>query len=112
MKGRVLSSLRTRQKRPIVYIHQSSLYTPQSHFPFPPYNTMTQLQLDDSNGVSNSTSVHKSIGTQKSAVLHRHLRRDFLSVERGEGNYLILEDGRKIFDASGGAAVACLGVCS
>ncbi|KAK2614309.1 hypothetical protein N8I77_001150 [Diaporthe amygdali] len=70
---------------------------------------MTQLQLDDSNGVSNPISVHKSIGAQKSAVLHRHLRRDFLSVERGEGNYLILEDGQKIFDASGGAAVACLG---
>jgi len=26
-----------------------------------------------------------------------------------KGNYLILDDGRKVFDACGGAAVACLG---
>jgi adenosylmethionine-8-amino-7-oxononanoate aminotransferase len=44
-----------------------------------------------------------------SAVLHRHLNHDFLSLVRGEGSHLILEDGRRIFDASGGAAVACLG---
>lgn len=27
----------------------------------------------------------------------------------GKGNYLYCNDGRKIFDASGGAAVSCLG---
>lgn len=46
----------------------------------------------------------------RSAVLHRHLHHKFLSLARGEGHYLVLDDGRRIFDASGGAAVACVGV--
>ncbi|EPE08346.1 aminotransferase class III [Ophiostoma piceae UAMH 11346] len=45
----------------------------------------------------------------KSAVLHRQLRSDFPSIHHGEGSYLVLGDGRRILDASGGAAVACLG---
>ncbi|KAK3944803.1 pyridoxal phosphate-dependent transferase [Diplogelasinospora grovesii] len=45
----------------------------------------------------------------KSAVFHRHLNRDFLPLAKSEGNYLILEDGREVFDASGGAAVGCIG---
>ncbi|KAI1503077.1 exocyst complex protein exo70 [Biscogniauxia marginata] len=45
----------------------------------------------------------------ESAVLHRSLRRKFPHIESGSGNYLLLEDGRRIFDASGGAAVACIG---
>lgn len=44
-----------------------------------------------------------------SAVLHRHLSEDFLVLSKSEGNYLILEDGRRVFDASGGAAVSCIG---
>ena len=72
---------------------------------------MTQLQLDNSNGAVEPGSVAKLNGVPKSAVLHRHLRHEFLSVERGEGHHLILEDGRRIFDASGGAAVACVGGC-
>jgi 4-aminobutyrate aminotransferase-like enzyme len=44
-----------------------------------------------------------------SSALHRHLRHNFLLIAKGEGNYLILEDGRRIFDGSGGAAVACIG---
>ncbi|KAI1426889.1 pyridoxal phosphate-dependent transferase [Xylaria sp. FL1777] len=47
--------------------------------------------------------------TATSAVLHRTLRREFPRIIGGEGNYVILEDGRRIFDASGGAAVACIG---
>lgn len=45
----------------------------------------------------------------KSAVLHRHLACEFLPLERGQGNHLVLADGREIFDGSGGAAVGCLG---
>ncbi|KAI0600940.1 exocyst complex protein exo70 [Biscogniauxia sp. FL1348] len=45
----------------------------------------------------------------KSAVLHRTLHREFPRIKSGSGHYLLLEDGRKIFDASGGAAVACIG---
>lgn len=47
---------------------------------------------------------------QESAVLHRDLNLELLELARGEGNHLILSDGRRIFDASGGAAVACVGV--
>ncbi|EGS21550.1 aminotransferase-like protein [Thermochaetoides thermophila DSM 1495] len=46
---------------------------------------------------------------KESAVLQRDLSYDFALLARGEGNYLVLEDGRKIFDGSGGAAVGCLG---
>ena len=45
----------------------------------------------------------------RSAVLQRQLHALFDMVEHAEGNYLTLKDGRKIFDASGGAAVSCLG---
>ncbi|CRK33461.1 hypothetical protein BN1708_001139, partial [Verticillium longisporum] len=45
----------------------------------------------------------------KSAVLHRDLRHQFLQLASCEGHYCSLTDGRKIFDSSGDAAVACLG---
>ncbi|KAF2968228.1 hypothetical protein GQX73_g5299 [Xylaria multiplex] len=44
-----------------------------------------------------------------SAVLYRSLNINFPQIIGGEGNYVILEDGRRILDASGGAAVACIG---
>ncbi|QIW96160.1 hypothetical protein AMS68_001678 [Peltaster fructicola] len=45
----------------------------------------------------------------KSAVLHRSLHEMPLMIERAEGNFIYLSEGRKILDATGGAAVACLG---
>ncbi|KAI1326236.1 exocyst complex protein exo70 [Xylariaceae sp. FL0255] len=47
--------------------------------------------------------------TVESAVLHRSLKTNLPRLVGGKGNCLELEDGRKIFDASGGAAVACIG---
>jgi adenosylmethionine-8-amino-7-oxononanoate aminotransferase len=44
-----------------------------------------------------------------SAVLHRNLNRTPPTVLRGEGCYLIDAKGRRYLDASGGAAVSCLG---
>ncbi|KAI1809859.1 exocyst complex protein exo70 [Poronia punctata] len=44
-----------------------------------------------------------------SAVLHRSLKDQFPRIVGGQGNYIILDDGRRIFDASGGAAVSCIG---
>ncbi|KAK7756736.1 hypothetical protein SLS62_001179 [Diatrype stigma] len=44
-----------------------------------------------------------------SAVLHRNLHEEFPRVVRGQGSYLVLDDGRRILDASGGAAVSCIG---
>jgi 4-aminobutyrate aminotransferase-like enzyme len=45
----------------------------------------------------------------ESAVLHRHLGRSFPKIAFAKGCYLFLDDGRKIFDGSGGASVACIG---
>jgi len=45
----------------------------------------------------------------KSRVLHRSLRETPPRAVGGEGVWLIGEDGRRILDASGGAAVSCLG---
>lgn len=44
-----------------------------------------------------------------SAVLHRRLDATPRTAVRGEGAYLIDRDGRRYLDASGGAAVSCLG---
>src|SRR3954447_20809731 len=46
---------------------------------------------------------------QASRVLHRSLRETPPRAVGGEGVWLIAEDGRRILDASGGAAVSCLG---
>ena len=47
------------------------------------------------NGIANETTT--------SAVLHRDLRHKFLPVAKAEGSYLILDNGRKVFDSSGGS---------
>jgi adenosylmethionine-8-amino-7-oxononanoate aminotransferase len=44
-----------------------------------------------------------------SAIFHRDLRREPRTAVRGEGVYLWDADGRRYIDASGGAAVSCLG---
>src|SRR5947208_6566288 len=44
-----------------------------------------------------------------SRVLHRSLRETPPKAIGGDGVWLIAEDGRRILDASGGAAVSCLG---
>src|SRR3954462_11745795 len=49
------------------------------------------------------------MASQKSRVLHRSLRETPPKAVGGEGIWLIAEDGRRILDASGGAAVSCLG---
>ncbi|WP_136248973.1 aspartate aminotransferase family protein [Halomonas borealis] len=44
-----------------------------------------------------------------SHVFHRHLKQHYPTAVRGEGPYLIDAEGRRYLDASGGAAVSCLG---
>ena len=44
-----------------------------------------------------------------SHVFHRHTRAELPTVAGGDGPYLIDADGRRYLDASGGAAVSCLG---
>ena len=42
-------------------------------------------------------------------VFHRHLRNEPRQAARGDGAYVIDRDGNRFLDASGGAAVSCLG---
>jgi adenosylmethionine-8-amino-7-oxononanoate aminotransferase len=49
------------------------------------------------------------MGTPSSRVLHRSLRETPPKAIGGDGVYLVAEDGRRVLDASGGAAVSCLG---
>jgi adenosylmethionine-8-amino-7-oxononanoate aminotransferase len=44
-----------------------------------------------------------------SHVFYRHLRQDYPVAVRGEGMEIIDRDGKRYLDASGGAAVSCLG---
>ncbi|KAL2023987.1 hypothetical protein VTK56DRAFT_222 [Thermocarpiscus australiensis] len=67
------------------------------------------MVLRELDPTSEGDVAHGTKANGKSAVFHRDLSHDFLALAKGEGNYLVLGDGRKIFDASGGAAVGCLG---
>ncbi|MBR0795395.1 aspartate aminotransferase family protein [Bradyrhizobium jicamae] len=49
------------------------------------------------------------MAAQNSRVMHRSLRETPPKAIGGEGVWLIAEDGRRILDSSGGAAVSCLG---
>src|SRR5215475_10092380 len=49
------------------------------------------------------------MNARTSHVLHRSLRETPPKAIGGEGIYLIAEGGRRVLDASGGAAVSCLG---
>jgi adenosylmethionine-8-amino-7-oxononanoate aminotransferase len=49
------------------------------------------------------------MAARTSRVLHRSLRETPPRAIGGEGVYLFAEDGRRVIDASGGAAVSCLG---
>src|SRR6266704_161244 len=49
------------------------------------------------------------MAARQSRVLHRSLRQQPPKAVGGDGVWLIPEDGRRILDASGGAAVSCLG---
>ncbi|MGJ4943020.1 aspartate aminotransferase family protein [Bradyrhizobium sp. HKCCYLS1011] len=49
------------------------------------------------------------MSARPSRVLHRSLRETPPRAIGGDGMYLIAEDGRRVLDGSGGAAVSCLG---
>src|SRR6202022_4406341 len=49
------------------------------------------------------------MAAKHSPVLHRSLRETPPKAVGGEGVWLIAEDGKRVLDASGGAAVSCLG---
>ncbi|MBR0870710.1 aspartate aminotransferase family protein [Bradyrhizobium tropiciagri] len=49
------------------------------------------------------------MAAHKSRVMHRSLRETPPKAIGGDGVWLIAEDGRRVLDSSGGAAVSCLG---
>ncbi|RFU79731.1 plp-dependent transferase [Trichoderma arundinaceum] len=51
----------------------------------------------------------EAVEAKSSAVLHRDLKHDPFRVVSSSGFYLQFDDGRKILDATGGAAVSCIG---
>ena len=55
------------------------------------------------------TTINGHADTKSSSVLHRSLHHDPLKVVSASGLYLTLSNGQKILDATGGAAVSCLG---
>lgn len=67
--------------------------------------------VNDGNAVvlPGSTSTPKTNAEDNSHVLHRSLHNKPHQVVGAEGLYLTLSNGQKILDASGGAAVSCLG---
>ncbi len=51
------------------------------------------------------------MSNRKSHVFHRDLKADYPVAVAGEGAWIIDRDGKRYLDASGGAAVSCLGHC-
>src|SRR4051794_30113734 len=49
------------------------------------------------------------MASRNSRVMHRNLRETPPKAIGGEGVWLISENGHRVLDASGGAAVSCLG---
>ena len=68
---------------------------------------MTILVQNQLGGEGEETG--QSSKTPQSPVLHRQVNWSPGQVIRGSGHYLYLDGSRKVFDASGGAAVSCLG---
>jgi adenosylmethionine-8-amino-7-oxononanoate aminotransferase len=64
------------------------------------------IAIDENN---HANTVHLNGKFTESVVLHRSLHHQPLHVTSAKGNYLHLSNGQKILDATGGAAVACLG---
>lgn len=56
-----------------------------------------------------SSSDESEAAAPRSAVLHRALNVRPTAIARASGNYLYTEDGRKILDGCGGAAVVSVG---
>ncbi|KAL9599365.1 MAG: hypothetical protein Q9219_003898 [cf. Caloplaca sp. 3 TL-2023] len=70
--------------------------------------------MDDSITIlAESQEIHSiqttGVSPIKSSILHRSLNADPLHVESARGSYIYLDNGMAILDASGGAAVTCIG---
>jgi adenosylmethionine-8-amino-7-oxononanoate aminotransferase len=73
---------------------------------------MSPIAIIDEGRSPEEACVHenpRSSCSGESKVLHRSLNEQPKKVVEANGSYLYLENGQKILDATGGAAVACLG---
>ncbi|KAL8709278.1 MAG: hypothetical protein Q9225_007478 [Loekoesia sp. 1 TL-2023] len=70
-------------------------------------DTITLLANDEGAQTIRATGVSRL----KSSILHGSLTAQPLHVESAKGSYLYLDNGKRILDASSGAAVACIGRC-
>lgn len=68
---------------------------------FSPTKTTTDDELSDGN--------HAKQIQSPSYILHPDLRQPNPRIVAARGNYLFLDNGRQILDASGGPAVTCIG---
>lgn len=69
--------------------------------------SLEELIVDDNS--NHFDKLHINGKTTTSAVLHRSLHHKPQHVLSAKGNHLYLDNGQKILDATGGAAVSCLG---
>jgi len=95
-----------------------SAITESSHSEVVVTKSLNGVNLTNGNGIFNGNAL--SNGTKPAAattnglrrtdfLLDRHLRKKYPVIVGGKGSYLFTNDGRKVFDASSGAAVSCLG---
>jgi len=68
--------------------------------------------LSNGNGVVSHDAIRSRNGTKfhpRTPILQRHIHHKPINVVSAYGNYLHLDDGRRILDATGGAAVVAIG---
>lgn len=64
---------------------------------------------DGNIAVDSNTPAKPTSAARQSSVLHRSIHKQPKKVVHASGNYVTFEDGQELLDATGGAAVACIG---
>lgn len=90
-----------------IYLHSTTLGTMAPGALINDGNVVTELSVTEYTVPDGATMADTS--KKSSAVMHRSLSHEPLPVMSASGHYLRLSNDQSIFDASGGAAVACLG---
>ncbi|KAI1881389.1 hypothetical protein JX265_000215 [Neoarthrinium moseri] len=106
--GSLTLSLVKRFRTPFIQNVQS----PARHHQLPnphPSPTPSPSRTQEEQSQNSKKPGYFAMDSEGSAVLHRNLQHQFLRLTHGSKSRLFLEDGRSIIDASGGAAVACIG---
>jgi hypothetical protein len=91
----------------VVHLLVNILLAAVSNFPQRSSAMTVVVQKQPVGGEGEETG--QSSKTLQSPILHRQVNWSPGEVVGGSGHYLYLDGSRKVFDASGGAAVSCLG---